>query len=64
MLLRDSAAEIEQRGIEKGIEEGIEKGIEKGKLEIARNLLANGIPAEVIARSANLPLDQIEGLMH
>ena len=56
LLLRDSAAEIEQRGIE--------KGIEKGKLEVARNLLASGMPPEVIAKSANLPLNQIQGLMN
>jgi predicted transposase/invertase (TIGR01784 family) len=84
LLLRDSAAEIEQRGreagiaegiekgiaegIEKGIAEGIEKGIaegiEKGKLEVARNLLAGGISAEVVAKSAHLSLKQVRKLMN
>ena len=55
VLLRDTAAEIEQRGIE--------KGIEKGRLEIARNLIAAGIPADVIAKSTHLSLEQIRVLM-
>jgi predicted transposase/invertase (TIGR01784 family) len=68
LLLRDSAAEIEQRGIEKGREEGIERGIERGreegKLEVARKLLARRIPPDIIAESTNLPLNQIQGLMN
>jgi hypothetical protein len=56
LIMRDSAAEIEQHGIE--------KGIEKGKLEVARNLLASGMPPEVTARNVNLPLDRIQGLMN
>jgi predicted transposase/invertase (TIGR01784 family) len=35
-----------------------------GKIEMARNLLAQEIPPEVIARSANLPLDEIRALMN
>ncbi|GHS86978.1 hypothetical protein AGMMS49957_06030 [Synergistales bacterium] len=50
------AAEIERRGMEKGIKEG--------KLEMARNLLANGFTPDVIAKSAGLPLDQIQGMMN
>jgi predicted transposase/invertase (TIGR01784 family) len=56
LLLRDSANEIEQRGIA--------KGIEKGKLEVARNLLARGISPDIIAESAGVSLDQIQGLMN
>jgi predicted transposase YdaD len=52
------------KGIEKGIEQGIEKGIEKGKEEMARNLLANGVPPDVIAKSAGLPLRKIRTLMN
>jgi hypothetical protein len=46
LILRDSAAEIEQRA----------------KEEMAKNLLANGVPADVIAKSARLPLDKIQGV--
>ncbi|MDR2174620.1 MAG: hypothetical protein LBO82_01620 [Synergistaceae bacterium] len=52
LIMRDSAAEIEQRGIE------------KGKLEVARNLLASGMPPEVIAKSAGLPLERVRGLIN
>jgi hypothetical protein len=51
-----------EEGIEKGREEGIEEGIEKGKEEMARNLLLNGVPPDVIAKSAGLPLEKIQSL--
>jgi predicted transposase/invertase (TIGR01784 family) len=51
-------------GIEKGREEGIEAGVEKGKLEVARNLLANGVSPDIIAKSAGLTLDKIQALMN
>jgi hypothetical protein len=52
LIMRDSAAEIKQ------------SGKEEATREIARNLLADGIPLEVIAKSTKLPLDQIQGLMN
>jgi hypothetical protein len=48
----DVAAEVEKRGIE------------KGKLELARNLLADGVAPDLIAKNAGLPLDQIQKLMN
>jgi hypothetical protein len=41
---------------EEGIEEGIEKGIEK----MAKNLFSKGIPLDVIAQSAGLPIEKIQ----
>jgi hypothetical protein len=52
LIMRDSAAEIEGRAKE-----------EKAK-EMAKNLLANGVSPEVIAKSAGLPLAQIQELMN
>ena len=49
---RELAQEIEQRGMEKGIE------------KMARNLLANGIPPDIIAKSAGLPVEKIQGLVN
>jgi predicted transposase/invertase (TIGR01784 family) len=43
-------------------EEGIEEGIEKGKEEMAKNLLLNGVPPDIIAQSAGLPLEKIQTL--
>ncbi|MBQ9223682.1 MAG: Rpn family recombination-promoting nuclease/putative transposase [Prevotella sp.] len=55
-----------ERGIEKGIEQGIEQGIEKGraqeKIDIARNLKQSGVPADLIAKSTELSIDEIENL--
>jgi hypothetical protein len=43
-------------------EEGREEGREEGKEEMARNLLLNGVPPDVIAKSAGLPLEKIQAL--
>ena len=59
-----------EEGLEKGIEQGLEEGLEKGraeggtsaKIEIARNLLANGFPHEVIHKNTGLNLEEIEKL--
>jgi predicted transposase/invertase (TIGR01784 family) len=40
------------------------RGIEKGKLELARNLLANGVSPDVIAKSADLSQEKIRELMN
>jgi predicted transposase/invertase (TIGR01784 family) len=47
-----------------GIKEGVKEGIGEGKREMAKELLANGVPPDIIAKSAGLPLDQIKGLMN
>jgi predicted transposase/invertase (TIGR01784 family) len=51
-----SAAEIERHGREEGRKEG--------KLEVARKLLARGIPPDIIAESAEVSLDQIQRLIN
>jgi predicted transposase/invertase (TIGR01784 family) len=56
MMLRDSAEEIEQRGKDEGINEG--------KLEVARNLLANGVSPDIITKSTGLPQEKINELMN
>lgn len=49
-------------GHAKGLAEGIEKGIIEGKIEVAKNLLANNIPIEIIANTTQLSIEQIEAL--
>lgn len=52
-----------EEGIEKGIRKGIEEGIEKGKLEMANNLLTQGLLSdEQIAAVSGLPLARIQAL--
>jgi predicted transposase/invertase (TIGR01784 family) len=60
LMLRDSADEIKQSGFK----EGAEKGAENAKLEFARNLLANGVTPDVIAKSGELPIEKIRELMN
>lgn len=56
-------AEGVQEGIEKGIEKGRMEGIEKGKLEMAHNLLTQGLLSdEQIASVSGLPLPRIQAL--
>jgi predicted transposase/invertase (TIGR01784 family) len=45
-------------------EEVERRGMEKGKEEMAKNLLANGVPPDIIARSAGLPLDKIQSMVN
>ena len=50
-----------ERELAKEIEE---RGMTKGKEEVARNLLANGVSTEIIAKSTGLPIEQIRNLMN
>jgi predicted transposase/invertase (TIGR01784 family) len=49
-------------GEEKGIEKGIEQGIEKNKFEVARSMLADGLPAEKIMKYTGLDESSILSL--
>ncbi|GHS99689.1 hypothetical protein AGMMS50276_23820 [Synergistales bacterium] len=60
IALRDQADDL----LARGREEGMEKGLEEGKLEVARNLLANSIPTDIIVKSTGLPLNQIQSMMN
>jgi predicted transposase/invertase (TIGR01784 family) len=51
-------------GIKMGRLEGIETGIEKGRLEVARNLLIDGVSPDIIARGTQLPIEKIRELMN
>jgi predicted transposase/invertase (TIGR01784 family) len=51
-----------EKGLEQGLEQGIEKGIEKARLEDAKNMLAEGIAVEVVARVTGLSSEIIEQL--
>ena len=55
-----------EEGMAKGIEEGMAKGREEGEknkaLAIARQMLADGMPAESVARYTNLTVEEIRHL--
>ena len=50
--------------IEKGRAEGREQGRAEGKLEIAKNLLAMGIPMDKVVHASGLTEEQISALMN
>ena len=52
-----------KKGIEKGIEKGIKKGREKGKLEVARNMLENGLSIDDVVKYTNLSRSEIETVL-
>jgi predicted transposase YdaD len=53
-----------QLGQQEGWRQGQQAGWQLGKEEMARNLLANGVPLEIVAKSAGLPPDRIQGLLN
>ena len=50
------------QGRELGIVQGREQGIVQGREEVARNLLAMGMPVEEIARASELPVEKVRSL--
>ena len=52
-----------QAGHQQGLQQGIERGAYQNKLETAKNLLAEGLAPQVVARCTNLPLEEIKGLL-
>ena len=64
----------EEKGIQKGIEQGVKQGLEQGvkqgleqgakqeKIEIAKNLIQNGLDNELISKSTGLSVEEVEKL--
>ncbi len=48
-----------EEGYDAGKKEGIADGSKQAKLEAARNLLANGVNPEIVAKSIGFPLEQV-----
>ena len=42
---------------------GYDSGVDDGLLKVARNLLVNGFPVEMVCENTSLPLDKINGLL-
>ena len=49
-------------GMEKGMELGMEKGMNQKALDIARNMLADGVDINLIMKYSGLTQEQIEKL--
>ena len=51
-----------EKGFEKGIEKGMEKGMEKRNMEIAKNMLHEGISMELIQKTTGLDIQILKSL--
>lgn len=56
---RVSAISLRETLIQQGVEQGIERGIEQGQALVAKNLLADGMSAQVVARLSGLSEQQV-----
>ncbi|MBE6349879.1 MAG: hypothetical protein E7062_03895 [Spirochaetaceae bacterium] len=54
--------DAERRGYKVGVQDGISQGAEQKALETARNMLSDGILAEIISKYTGLPLETVEKL--
>ncbi len=61
-LMDDSYQKGKEEGKEEGIAEGMEKGMNQRSLEIARNLLANGMDEAMAMKMTGLSADQMKQL--
>ena len=50
-------------GLQVGLQQGIEQGAHQNKLETARNLLAEGVASQIVARCTGLPMETIHQLI-
>jgi len=51
------------KGLEKGMAEGMTKGVAEGKAEIARNMLAEGMPLDLTAKITGLSIEELKTLI-
>ena len=63
---RDALNTAKEEGLKEGLKEGIKEGEIKGelkaKIEVAKNLLVNGVPIEIIVKSTGLSEEEIDKL--
>lgn len=51
-----------EEGIEKGVKKGVAKGLREGKLQIAKAMLADGMPLEKVAKYSGFSVKEIQQL--
>lgn len=59
---QEGLAEGMEKGMELGIEKGMAKGMNQKALDIARNMLADGVDINLIMKYSGLTQEQIENL--
>ena len=58
-ILHLGVVELVAEGLAEGLVKGRTEGRTEEKLNNARNLIANGVPLDVIAKSLSIPLDEL-----
>lgn len=58
------AEQLEQIGLKKGLRQGRDEGFQQAKLEIARNMLADGLDLKTIRKMTKLPAITVWRLAH
>ena len=53
----------EKSGFNSGFRIGYSKGLEDGRIEVAQNMLANGINEKDVSKISKLPLSYIRAMM-
>ena len=49
-----------QQGLQQGIQQGLKQGIQQGIKESAKGLIKNGVDLDIISKSLNLTIDELE----
>ncbi len=65
MITQTDIEIIKEEAVAEGLEKGLKQGLEQGRiavLQIARNLKANGMSAEMIAQVTGLTAEEVEKL--
>ncbi len=52
-----------QQGIQQGIKQGIQQGIQQNRKETAKSFYANGVSIEIIAKSLNMTIEQVQEIV-
>ena len=60
--IKNSIDTAKQKGIEEGMKKGMAKGMNQKALDIARNMLADGVDINLIMKYSGLTQEQIEKL--
>ena len=60
--IKNSIDTAKQEGLAEGMELGMEKGMNQKALDIARNMLADGVDINLIMKYSGLTQEQIEKL--
>ena len=60
--IKNSIDTAKQEGLAEGMELGMEKGMNQKALDIARNMLADGVDINLISKYSGLTQEQIEKL--